>query len=90
MPKLEIAVNHKVGLHARPAAAFVKTAHSFPCDVTVTNLTSGSETINAKSILGILSIGVNQGHIVKIEATGDQADEALAALQSLIEENFGE
>lgn len=90
MPSLEITVNHKVGLHARPAAEFVKTANNFPCDITVTNLTSGSDTINAKSILGILSIGVNQGHIVKIEANGDQAVEALAALQALIEANFGE
>ena len=90
MPKLEIAVKHEVGLHARPAASFVKIANSYPCDVTVANLTTGSDPVNAKSILGILSIGVNQGHRIEINADGDQADEALASLNTLIEDNFSE
>ena len=90
MAKLEIAVKHEVGLHARPAASFVKIASSYPCDVTVANLTTGSDPVNAKSILGILSLGVNQGHRIEINADGDQADEALASLNTLIEDNFSE
>jgi phosphotransferase system HPr (HPr) family protein len=90
LPKAEIVVQHEVGLHARPAAAFVRLAASFPCQVTVCNLTAGSPVVNAKSILGVLTLGVNQGHKVSLETAGEQADEALAALVQLIETNFGE
>lgn len=90
MPKAEIVVQHEVGLHARPAAAFVKLAASFPCQVTVSNLTSGSAAVNAKSILAVLTLGVSQGHKVALETAGEKEEEALAALVHLIESNFGE
>jgi phosphocarrier protein HPr len=56
----------------------------------VRNITADSKTANAKSILGILSLGVKQNHLIEIETEGDQAQEALLALTSLIEANFGE
>jgi phosphotransferase system HPr (HPr) family protein len=87
---MEITVQHKVGLHARPAAQFVKIASSFPCEIKVTNLTTLSVPANAKSILGILSIGVQQDHVIHVEASGERADEALRQLRLLIENNFGE
>ncbi|GAB4471323.1 MAG: HPr family phosphocarrier protein [Anaerolineae bacterium] len=90
MPKSEIVVRHEVGLHARPAASFVKLAASFPCDITVQNVTTGSKSVNAKSILSVLSIGVSKDNTILIETSGEQADEALAALLNLIEGNFGE
>ena len=90
MPRAEIAVHHEVGLHARPAALFVKLAASFPCEVKVRNVSSGSQSVNAKSILSVLSIGVNSGDTIAIETSGDQADEALVALQELVRGNFGE
>jgi len=90
MPAMEITVQHKVGLHARPAAQFVKVANRFPCEIKVTNLTTVSVPANAKSILGILSIGVQQDHVIQVEASGEQADEALTQLRLLIENNFGE
>ena len=90
MPSVEIVVHHEVGLHARPAAAFVKIANGYPCEIKVTNITAGSPTINAKSILGVLSIGVHQGHTIKIEADGDKSQDALTALEDLIANNFGE
>ena len=64
MPSIEVVVTHEVGLHARPAAAFVKTAASYPCEIKVTNLTAGSPAVNAKSILGVLSIGVHQDNTI--------------------------
>jgi phosphotransferase system HPr (HPr) family protein len=90
LPLAEIVVQHEVGLHARPAAAFVRLAASFPCEINVCNLTAASPVVNAKSILGVLTLGVNQGHKIALETAGQQADEALAALVKLIETNFGE
>ena len=90
MPQFEIVVEHEVGLHARPASQFVKLASSFPCEVSVKNLTTDSPAVNAKSILSVLSIGVNSGNKIAVEAEGEQADEALTALQDLVRSNFGE
>ena len=86
----EIVVQHKVGLHARPAAMFVKTANQFTCDITVENLCNHTGPVNAKSILGILSSGVEISHQIQITAEGEDEEEALAALYELIETNFGE
>ena len=90
MPQIEITVQHEVGLHARPAALFVQTAMQFLCDITVRNVSEDSKSVDAKSILGVLSIGVKQGDDIFIEASGEQADEAVAALQELVESNFSE
>ena len=90
MPKLEITVNHQAGLHARPASEFVKKTSEFPCDIQVRNLTDQSDFVNAKSILSILTLGINQGFEIEIKAQGEGADDALKALKDLIDNNFGE
>jgi phosphotransferase system HPr (HPr) family protein len=90
MPSIELPVMHKVGLHARPASLFVKQATKYPCAISVSNLSGTGKSVNAKSILSVLTLGVQQGHRVRIEAEGDQADAALRALQQLIAGNFGE
>jgi phosphotransferase system HPr (HPr) family protein len=90
LPQAEIVVQHEVGLHARPASTFVRLASSFPCEVTVSNLTTASRAVNAKSILGVLTLGVSQGQRIALETKGEGAEEALAALVQLIESNFGE
>lgn len=90
MPSLTITIANPVGLHARPAALFVKTAKEFPCTITIQNLTSNKPRANAKSPLSVISQAVNQGHQILIEAEGERAEDALAALQKLIESNFGE
>ena len=90
MPSITLTINHAAGLHARPAALFVKTASSFPCTIKLRNLTSQKPLANAKSALSVLTQAVNQGHQILIEAEGEKAEEALAALQDLIEHNFGE
>jgi phosphotransferase system HPr (HPr) family protein len=77
-------------LHARPAAEFVKTAGKFPCNITVCNLTTSGKTVNAKSILSVLTLGVQQNHTIRIETDGEKEEEALKALKELIENNFGE
>jgi len=87
MPEITVTIHHKVGLHARPASMFVKTATRFKSDITVTN---GDHSANAKSILNVLTLGANQGAQIVIQAEGPDADEALAALEALVKDNFGE
>lgn len=90
MQTSDILVTHPVGLHARPAAEFVKTAGKFPCNITVCNLTTTGKTVNAKSILSVLTLGVQKGHTIRIETNGEKEEEALAALKELVLNNFGE
>ncbi len=80
-------VRHEAGLHARPAALFVKTAQRFSAEIKVAR--DGKE-VDAKSILSILSLGINQGMDVTVRALGPDASEAVAALKLLVEDNFGE
>jgi len=87
MPETTLTIHNEVGLHARPAALFVQAAKQFNCDVKVTH---GEREGNAKSILSVLALGVDQGAVITIRAEGEGADQALAALEVLIEDNFGE
>jgi phosphocarrier protein HPr len=87
MPEITVTIHHKVGLHARPASMFVKTATQFKSDITVTN---GDRSANAKSILNVLTLGANQGAQIVIQAEGPDADAALVALEALVKDNFGE
>jgi phosphotransferase system HPr (HPr) family protein len=86
----EIIVQHKVGLHARPAALFVKTAVRFASEITLENVTRKSEPVNAKSILRVLAAGVKMNDQVRITATGNDEENAVTELVSLIQNNFGE
>ena len=90
MPSTTFTVNHSAGLHARPAALFVKLAASFPCTITVRNTSGEKPAVNAKSVLSVLTQAVNQGNVVEVVAEGERADEALQALKELVENNFGE
>jgi phosphotransferase system HPr (HPr) family protein len=87
MPEITLTVNHKVGLHARPASMFVQTAAKYSCDIDVTH---GEITANAKSILAVLTLGAHQGAEITIKAEGEDSEEALAALEQLVLDNFGE
>jgi phosphotransferase system HPr (HPr) family protein len=87
MPAITLTVRHKVGLHARPAALFVQTAKQFNCDIQVSH---DQGQTNAKSILGVLSLGARQGTVITISAEGEDADRALAELEALVRDNFGE
>lgn len=90
LAKVEITVHHPVGLHARPAAVLVRLASSFPATIHIRKLGEQGRASNAKSILSVLGLGVNQGDQIEIEADGERAGEALQALVELIQDNFGE
>lgn len=87
MLEITLTVNHEVGLHARPAALFVQTARQFNGDIRVTH---GEKEANAKSILSVLALGAEQGAVITIRAEGEDAEQALRALEALVENNFGE
>lgn len=90
MTEARFVVAHSAGLHARPAAMFVKTCNSYPCDIKVQNVTTNSIVVNAKSVLSVLILGVDQGHEILVTADGKQEQEALAAIKKLIDSNFGD
>jgi phosphotransferase system HPr (HPr) family protein len=87
MPETTLTIHHEMGLHARPAALFVQAANQFNCDIKITH---GEREANAKSILGVLTLGAEQGAVITIRAEGEDADQALAELKALVEDNFGE
>ena len=85
--EITLVLRNKVGLHARPASLFVRTANKFKCKITVSK---DDKEVDAKSILSVLSLGAEQGDAVTIKTQGEDEVEALEALKALIESNFGE
>ncbi|HEY5903185.1 MAG TPA: HPr family phosphocarrier protein [Anaerolineales bacterium] len=88
MEKIILKVINEVGLHARPAADFVRTAGQFKSKIEARNLTTGSPAADAKSILSVLMLGVERGHEIELTAQGEDEAEAVQALRALIESDF--
>ncbi|AFZ56663.1 phosphoenolpyruvate--protein phosphotransferase [Anabaena cylindrica FACHB-243] len=88
--EIRLKVSNRLGLHARPSAQFVATASRFQSQIQVQNLTRKTEAVRGDSINQVATLGVRQGHELRITATGVDAQEALQALQALIINNFGE
>ena len=87
MPRVDAEILNKLGLHARASAKLTQLAGSFPCEVWMER---GSRRINAKSIMGVMMLAAGKGSTVIIDTEGGRAEEALAALQALIANKFGE
>jgi phosphocarrier protein HPr len=83
----EFVIGNEYGLHARPAALFVRCANQFSAEVSVVK--DGIE-VSGKSIMGLLTIEGHQGSVIELRIQGDDAEAAMAALAELIESNFGE
>jgi len=88
MQKITLQVINEVGLHARPASEFVKLAGGFKADIKIRNTTTNSNLVDAKSILSVLTLGVEKNHEIELTAEGDDEVQALAALRELIESDF--
>jgi phosphocarrier protein len=82
-----LKLKNKLGMHARAAAAFVKIAHQFKSDVFIER---DGQTVNGKSILGILTIACPNGGMLTLRVEGEDATAALEQLEKLIENKFGE
>lgn len=91
MARVELEVRNEHGLHARPAALFVQTAGRFSSKITLLNLDRPSaRSIDAKSIMSVLTAGVHTGGKIAIEADGIDAEEAINALTALVTSGLGE
>jgi phosphocarrier protein HPr len=83
----ELTVTNKLGIHARPAAMFVKTANQFECDIFVER---GGETVNGKSIMGLMMLAAGPGSKLTLHAEGKDAGRAAAQLEDLVKHKFFE
>src|SRR3954471_7802735 len=85
--KKELTVANKLGIHARPAAMFVKTANQFDCDVFVEK---DGETVNGKSIMGLMMLAAGPGSKIRVQADGADAANALNEIEALLKRKFDE
>lgn len=83
----ELTVVNKLGIHARPAALFVKTANRFACDIFVEK---DGEKINGKSIMGLMMLAAGPGSKLTILASGADAPQAIAEIEALVKRKFDE
>ena len=83
----DVTIVNSMGLHARPATFFVQNAHKYKSTVWVE---SGDRKVNAKSLLGVLSLGIAKGMTVTLIADGYDEEEALEGLAELIDSGIGE
>lgn len=86
LPERTVTVASSVGLHARPASLFSQAAAKVGVPVTITN--AAGKTVNAASILGVLSLGVGHGEVVTLRAEGDDSASALDTLAELLTTDF--
>ncbi len=82
-----ITIIRKLGLHARAAAKFVQVASSFNAEV---NVNSGHREVSGKSIMGVMMLAAGKGAEIEIRTIGPDEDEAMAAIEALINDKFGE
>ena len=83
----EMVVTNKLGIHARPAAMFVKTANRFDCDVMVEK---DGEKVNGKSIMGLMMLAAGPGSRLTVYAEGSDASQAIRELEKLLKRKFDE
>jgi len=89
MPEIvrDIRIENKLGIHARPAARFVQLTSRFSSEIV---LKRGSEEVNGKSIMGVLMLAAPQGSTVTVIARGEDAGQAVEAIEALVKSKFGE
>jgi len=80
-------IKNKVGLHARPASVLVQTANKFKSDI---KIEKDGRIVSAKSILGVLSLGVEKGSTIIVTVDGVDEEEALKTIEDLVNNNFGD
>ncbi len=85
MKTFSYVVNDKLGIHARPAGQIVNVAKQFTSTIT---LEFGSKKAAAKSVMGVMSLGVKQGNEVKVNAEGEDEEAAIAALEDFFQTNL--
>ncbi len=87
MAELSVRIVNKNGLHARPAAEIVKAAARYQSDIT---LRRDDLEVNGKSIMGVMMLAAEYGSTLHLQATGPDAEDTVAAIESLVNAKFGE
>ena len=85
--KVELEIQNKKGMHARAAAAFVKTIENMDAEVEVER---AGQTVNGCSIMGLMMLAAAKGSVITVSASGNEAHKAIGALTQLINNKFGE
>jgi len=85
MKSLEISIRNATGIHALPATLFVQTARKYKSDIKVSY---GAKTVNGKDLLGMLNLNVTKDALICIGTDGEDEDNALEDLKTLIESDF--
>ena len=83
----EVTINNNGGLHARPATYFIQKANSYNCSIWIQK---DDRKMNAKSLLGVLSLGIVGGTTIRIIADGADEEQAVSGLVKLVESGFAE
>ncbi len=83
----DFLVSNKLGIHARPAALFVKTANRFTCEIFVEK---DGEKVNGKSIMGLMMLAAGPGSKLTVHAQGHDASQALSEIETLLKRKFDE
>lgn len=87
MQSIEITISNQLGLHARAAAKLTQLAAQFQSDIYIAR---AGQRVNAKSIMGVMMLAAGLGAVVVVDATGEDAAEALQHIQQLFNDKFGE
>ena len=87
MTSRSVTIQNNVGLHARPATFFIQKANTYRSSIWVEK---DDRRVNAKSLLGVLSLGITKGMTISLIADGPDENEALEGLTALINSNFGD
>ena len=87
MVSKEIVVQNQVGLHARPATFFIQKANEYSSSIWISK---DERKVNAKSLLGVLSLGITRGTAVTLIADGTDEEDAIEGLSNLVASNFAE
>ena len=87
MLQKEVTIVNKLGLHARAAAKLVTLASSFSSEI---DISRDGQTVNGKSIMGVMMLAASRGTSIVIRASGDDEEEAAASLEDLVQNRFGE
>jgi phosphocarrier protein len=87
MVRRELEIKNKLGLHARAAAKFVRCAGDFAAQITIGR---GDMRVDGKSIMGVLLLAAPMGTVLELVAEGEDEDAAVAAIESLVDDKFGE
>ena len=83
----KIEIKNKLGLHARAAALLVQTANRFSAEI---SLSKDGQTADGRSIMGVLTLAATQGSKIQVEAVGDDAEQAVKAIERLVDKRFNE